>query len=129
TFYSSPSYIRQILLNLVGNAIKFTENGTVGLRVCTQKGGKIRMYVTDTGVGMTAAQIEQAFDEYTRFAHSVRSQGSGLGLSITQTLCQSLGGNIVLTSNLGEGTVASVELPSGSNLPTQETADKTPTPG
>lgn len=111
-----PYRINQILLNLLSNAIKFTEAGSIRLRcVCLatdRKTQKIRIDVTDTGVGMTEAFLEQLFEKFTQEDASVvrKFGGTGLGMSICKQLVELMGGTIEVTSRKGEGTTVSVLL-------------------
>ncbi len=109
-----PVRLRQILLNLLGNAIKFTERGSVTLGVARDEGGGIRLRVADTGPGLNAEQqtrlfrrFEQAEGERT----AARYGGSGLGLAICQELAAAMGGTIKVESAPGAGACFDVLLP------------------
>jgi signal transduction histidine kinase/CheY-like chemotaxis protein len=104
--------IQQILINLLGNAIKFTERGEVRLHVC-RDGAYICFEVCDTGIGMTPDQLSQLFVPFRQFGDSAahRQQGAGLGLSISQTLATLMGGEIDVRSTPGEGSCFSLRLP------------------
>lgn len=113
--YSDPTRLRQILLNLIGNAIKFTEVG--GVTVYTSffaTTNRIQFRVVDTGVGMTAKQLEivSTFQAFWQADASTTRQfgGTGLGLRISNTLAQLLGGFISVESNPGKGSVFSVTI-------------------
>jgi len=113
---SDVTRVRQILLNLLSNAFKFTESGRVELivsRTESRSGEWFTMTVTDTGIGMSAAQLETVFDEFTQGDSSTtrRYGGTGLGLAITQRLCHLLGGTIDADSSLGMGARFTVRLP------------------
>ncbi|WP_242111321.1 hybrid sensor histidine kinase/response regulator [Luteimonas aquatica] len=105
--------LRQILLNLLGNAIKFTERGEVALRAETTAQG-VRFVVSDTGPGMSEEQRGRLFRRFEQ-AEGVRTAsrygGSGLGLAICQELAAAMGGGIEVESTLGQGTRFAVELP------------------
>jgi signal transduction histidine kinase/AmiR/NasT family two-component response regulator len=110
-----PFRLRQILLNLVGNAVKFTDTGgrvRVGLAP-SEDGKSFIISVADSGIGMTAATIEKIFDPFSQADISTtrRHGGTGLGLNITRAICRKLGGDIRCTSILGRGSVFTVELP------------------
>jgi signal transduction histidine kinase/CheY-like chemotaxis protein len=111
--------LRQVLLNLVGNAIKFTESGGVSVRVAAEpdaRGGpRLRFHVIDTGTGMTAAQAARLFSPFQQADASTtrRFGGTGLGLAISKRLAQLLGGDITATSELGKGSVFTLTLPAG----------------
>ena len=110
--------IRQILFNLIGNAIKFTDIGgivvTASLLPFTRQDGSKTLYfsVTDTGVGIPPLLIDQAFDVFTQVddSYAKRHQGAGLGLGIVKRLVELLGGTIVVESQLGEGTTMHVTV-------------------
>ena len=108
--------LRQIVLNLLSNACKFTEKGTVSLTVSRHldKGEEwIRFRVSDTGIGMTPEQLGRLFQEFTQADSSTTRKygGTGLGLAITDRLCQMMGGSIAVESKEGAGTTFTVTLP------------------
>lgn len=102
--------LRQILLNLLGNAVKFTEQGRVQLDVGWQ-GGQLVFAVHDTGPGIAKDEQDSIFDEFKRGAGSDDVRGVGLGLNIARRLCELLGGRIDLESTVGEGSVFTVTMP------------------
>ncbi len=104
--------LRQVLLNLVGNAAKFTRDGLVALG-STARDGTVSLHVRDTGCGMTAAEAERIFRPFQQANAAVASAygGSGLGLAISKELCERMGGSISLESAVGEGTTFTVTLP------------------
>ncbi|AEI39053.1 ATP-binding protein [Paenibacillus mucilaginosus] len=110
--------IRQVLINLAGNAIKFTPGGTVTIRVDLLGGGageqRIAMEIRDTGRGIPQEKLSELFQPYYQ-AHDASSadmpKGTGLGLSITKRIVELMGGTIVVQSVLGEGSTFRVELP------------------
>jgi len=106
---SDPSRLRQILLNLVGNALKFTEQGSVRVQLSLKQiGGRDFLYgvVRDTGIGMDPQQQAALFKQFSQADKSIarRYGGTGLGLAICQRLCQLLGGDIGVSSTPGVGT-------------------------
>ncbi|NDJ52344.1 MAG: ammonium transporter [Chloroflexi bacterium] len=108
--------VRQAILNLLSNAAKFTENGTVTLSAkrSTQDGQDwITIIVKDNGIGMTPSQLERVFDEFMQADGSTSSKygGTGLGLSISRRFCRMMGGDIDATSERGVGSTFSVRLP------------------
>ncbi|MBI1249765.1 response regulator [bacterium] len=112
---SDPIRMRQILVNLVGNAIKFTEIGRVRLRVSFVDSDKsLRLSVEDSGIGMTQGQINNLFQAFVQADNSTarRFGGTGLGLRISKRLAEMLGGDISVTSEPGTGSVfcLSVEI-------------------
>jgi signal transduction histidine kinase len=106
-----PVRVRQILLNLAGNAIKFTEQGRVAISVeCmerTRADARVRIAVEDTGIGIPEEQQEYIFQKFTQADASTtrRYGGTGLGLAIARQLAELMGGRIGLRSNVGEGSV------------------------
>jgi len=108
--------IRQILLNLLSNAAKFTDKGAIRLSVSKLLQGMTQMVqfmISDTGIGMTQAQVEQLFKAFSQGDSSTsrRYGGTGLGLAITKAFTDMLGGAIEVQSKLGGGTVFIVRLP------------------
>lgn len=108
--------LRQILLNLISNAAKFTERGTITLRVRrTDPGadGRIQFIITDTGIGMTQEQCGRVFEAFAQAETSTSSKygGTGLGLAITRQFTELMGGTITVASEPGKGSTFTVELP------------------
>ena len=105
--------VQQVLLNLVGNAIKFTERGHVTVRVTADADDMITLAVTDTGIGMTLEQRGRLFEEFSQADVSTtrRYGGTGLGLAISRKLCHMMAGSIEVESEPGQGTTFSVRLP------------------
>lgn len=119
---------RQVLSNLVGNAIKFTEKGRITVRARTKDQGEkreIEIEVIDTGVGMTAEQLEKLFEPFVQVHERGGGGGSGLGLVISRALITQMGGTLELESKKGEGTraIIRVSLPE-SELPAKEVAPR-----
>jgi signal transduction histidine kinase len=105
--------LRQVLLNLLGNACKFTERGEITLAISVMKDGAVALKVRDTGIGMTAEQAARIFLAFVQVDDSQerRDRGSGLGLAITRRLVELLGGTITVTSEPGRGSEFCVMLP------------------
>jgi signal transduction histidine kinase len=108
--------LRQVLLNLLGNAIKFTDDGTVTLRASAEPQGKaqvlLRLDVEDTGIGMHADDVERIFEPFEQVGDAQRrSGGTGLGLAITRALVNDMGGRVQVSSELGRGSRFRIELP------------------
>ena len=104
--------VRQVLHNLISNAVKFTSVGTVAVRVESMEGG-VRFLVSDTGVGISGDQIERLFDKFVQADSSTTRQygGTGLGLAICRALCAAMSGRIWASSEVGAGSCFTVELP------------------
>jgi signal transduction histidine kinase/CheY-like chemotaxis protein len=108
--------LRQILLNLLSNACKFTKGGSVALQVARaqhEQQDVLEFAVKDTGIGMTSEQMERLFEEFSQ-ADSLTARnygGTGLGLAITRRLCQMMGGDVTVTSEVGKGSTFTVRLP------------------
>jgi adenylate cyclase len=119
TLTVDPMRLRQILLNLLSNAFKFTKEGEVTLRARRVADGRdwIELAVADTGIGMTAEQQAKLFEEFTQ-ADATTAQrfgGTGLGLAITRKLARLMGGDVTVTSELGRGSVFTVRLRCGTD--------------
>jgi signal transduction histidine kinase/DNA-binding response OmpR family regulator len=113
---SDPTRVRQILLNLLSNANKFTEDGEVVLEVRRRKIGEadwVQFTVRDTGIGIDAEKILTLFQEFIQGEVTTTRKygGTGLGLAISHRLCQMLGGDISVSSQRGKGSVFTVNLP------------------
>jgi signal transduction histidine kinase/DNA-binding response OmpR family regulator len=108
--------IKQCLLNLLGNACKFTENGQITLEVVrkeTDGGRQIIFHVKDTGIGLTEVQMGRLFQSFTQADSSTKRKygGTGLGLTISRNFCRMMGGDIEVSSVPGKGSVFTVILP------------------
>jgi len=112
-----PTRLRQVLLNLLGNAIKFTESGEVALRVTTDVDspfpGALRFAISDTGIGIAGEKLDAVFERFTQADSSTtrRYGGSGLGLTISKRLVELMGGTIQVKSCVGMGSVFSFSVP------------------
>ncbi|MEI8306533.1 MAG: histidine kinase N-terminal 7TM domain-containing protein [Chloroflexales bacterium] len=124
TMHADPIKVRQVLINLLSNAAKFTQSGVITLRVSViadahanqstvnSQPSAIVFEVIDTGVGMTEGHLSQLFQDFTQVVTSPRGQiGTGLGLSLSQKLCTLMGGQITVKSKPGHGTTFTVTLP------------------
>src|SRR5262249_22792693 len=114
-----PMRLRQILLNLLSNAFKFTKEGEVTLRARRVADGRewIELAVADTGIGMTAEQQHKVFEKFNQADASTAQHfgGTGLGLAITRKLARMMGGDVTVASEQGKGSVFTVRLPGGAN--------------
>ena len=130
-FHADALRIQQILLNLLSNAIKFTEVGHVQLRVAYAS-GVLHLSVVDTGIGMTAEQLQRIFDPFAQADASTtrRFGGTGLGTTIARQLAELMGGSIAVQSAPGAGSAFTVQLPlalaSGAALRSTQAAPSLP---
>ncbi len=125
-----PMRVRQVLINLLGNAVKFTDRGSVlvDLAATEERGiSHIEVRVIDTGIGIPADRIGAIFDIFTQADASTTRLfgGAGLGLSITRTLVRKMGGEIAVESEAGKGSTFSFDL----RLPVDTSSKSRPTPG
>lgn len=111
---SDPKRLKQILINLVGNAVKFTKDGEVRI-VVQYEGEKLRFDILDSGIGMTPEQQERLFQPFTQGDHTVNREfgGTGLGLAISQRLALMLGGKISVDSEKDKGSTFTVSIAVG----------------
>ena len=119
TMHSDVTRVRQILLNLLSNAAKFTENGIVTLAVSRGE-DTLRFSVSDTGIGMNEEQLAKLFQRFQQADASTTRQfgGTGLGLALTRAFATMLGGEVTVTSAVGQGSTFTVTLPA--RLTTEE---------
>ncbi len=113
---SDSTKVKQCIMNLAGNAAKFTNDGEVEIRTTRRKTGdteRIIFQIIDTGIGMTTEQTKKVFDDYSQadLTTQLRYGGTGLGLSITKRLSQLLGGDVSVESTLHEGSTFTLWLP------------------
>jgi len=104
--------LRQIILNLLDNAVKFTEHGEIKIAV-SQQNGWLRLVISDTGIGIAKEDLDKIFEEFHRghFSNSRNYRGTGLGLAIVKRLVRLLGGQIDVASEVGKGANFTVTLP------------------
>jgi PAS domain S-box-containing protein len=118
TIQTAPARLRQILMNLVGNAIKFTEVGSVQVAARLQEGEQPQLIVDviDTGVGIEPQAAERIFEPFVQADSSItrRFGGTGLGLSISRRLARLMGGDLIVNSQPGRGSIFTLTIPTGS---------------
>ncbi|MBN1485011.1 MAG: response regulator, partial [Chloroflexia bacterium] len=130
--YSDRGKLRQVLLNLLGNAAKFTHHGEITLAASREPpcqdgerdcGSWLRLRIADSGIGIPPEQLANLFEPFTQVDSSAARQyeGSGLGLAISQRFCQMMGGRIEVHSQVGEGSTFTVHLPATAEQPEAET--------
>ncbi|MGI5836898.1 MAG: sensor histidine kinase [Chloroflexota bacterium] len=113
--YADPEALEQVVMNLVGNAVVYTlEGGRVDVKV-DELGNAARLVVKDTGIGIAAADLPKVYNEFYRAENARRfnEEGTGLGLSIVRGIVETLGGEIEVESQVGQGTTFTVLLPGG----------------
>jgi len=111
TLYSDKKLLRNIIINLVSNAIKFSEEGKkIGIRT-SHSNGQVSIEISDEGIGVGKEDQEHLFSSFFRGANATNIQGTGLGLHIVQRYAALLGGSVVLQSELNEGTTVTIFLP------------------
>ena len=129
TMHSDATKVRQVLLNLLGNASKFTRNGVIIIGASGEADPTgvewIEMTVTDTGIGMTAEQLDRVFDAFVQAEDTTVRDfgGTGLGLTISRQFCEILGGTVSAHSVVGRGSTFTVRLPRRASIFLQEATD------
>jgi signal transduction histidine kinase len=118
--------LEQILMNLVSNAIKYTDDGTIEIRAGVRN-ERLRIEVSDTGIGIAADELGRIFDEFHRAdsASARLRRGTGLGLAIARRLARTLGGDVTVESQLGLGSTFTLELPTSTRAPAGATGQTT----
>lgn len=134
---TDPGRLRQILINLISNAVKFTHRGEILVKVILEevdsKTGRLRIDVRDSGVGIAADKIDKLFQSFSQADNSTTRKygGTGLGLAIVKKICELMDGNVWITSVEGEGSTFHIELGVGLgersalSIPSVSVADKT----
>jgi PAS domain S-box-containing protein len=134
TMHTDLTRVRQVLLNLLSNASKFTERGIVALAVRREDGAgrpAVTFQVRDTGIGMTPEQLGRLFEAFTQAEATTakRFGGTGLGLTISRTFCRMMGGDVTVESAPGKGSVFTVRLPAVLAPPRSEAEPAVPVTG
>ena len=125
--HADVTKVRQCLFNLLSNACKFTERGTIGLRVTRDAVAGcdvLRFEVSDSGIGMTPAQMTNLFQAFAQADASTTRKfgGTGLGLALTRRFCQRMGGDVTVSSQLGKGSTFTMQLPAEVPEPAESAA-------
>ena len=110
---SDGARLRQIVMNLAGNAVKFTDEGGVGVEIARMAGDKLAIRIVDTGPGIPSARLDAIFEEFEQVDGNItnRHGGTGLGLAISRRLARLMGGDIAVESTLGRGSSFTLLLP------------------
>ena len=113
TLRNDETKLRQVLLNLLSNAAKFTEAGVVKLKVSKTTRDRVKFELSDTGIGMTSKQLKTVFEEFMQAETSTSKKygGTGLGMPISKKITDMMGGNIDIKSKVGEGTTFTITIP------------------
>jgi signal transduction histidine kinase len=113
TMRADQTKVRQALFNLLSNAAKFTDHGTISLAVQRESDDWLTFAVSDTGIGMTEEQLGRLFEAFSQAEASTRSKygGTGLGLAISRHFCRFMGGDLTVASTYGQGSTFTVRLP------------------
>jgi len=119
--HTDPAKLRQCIINLLDNACKFTKDGEIIVRVKAEKlndADWVHFSVQDNGIGISDQQSRQLFSEFTQADSSTTKnyQGTGLGLALSQKICELLGGHITFTSQLGKGSTFTVSIPKSAKI-------------
>ena len=115
TVNTDPEKLRQIILNLLSNAAKFTDDGEIKISA-SRSNGALRLSVSDTGIGIPDEELPHIFEEFHQGGNSNRRKhaGTGLGLAIAKRITQLLGGDIAVRSEVGKGSTFTITVPMGS---------------
>lgn len=110
---ADPTKTKQALMNLISNASKFTENGSIAIKLSHENGEGVRIDVTDSGIGMNSEEMGRLFEAYQQANEqtSKRYGGTGLGLAISRQYCRLMGGDLSVASAPGRGSTFSIRLP------------------
>ncbi|QYJ78220.1 MHYT domain-containing protein [Shewanella acanthi] len=128
-YIGSPERIRQVLINLVGNAVKFTNEGRVSIRAFPVAEAKVCFEIEDTGIGMSEEQLKRVFEAFSQADASMSRKygGTGLGTTISKQLVELMGGEIEAHSVLGKGSLFRFYIPLQESSPVYHSKDKSKT--
>ena len=113
TLRNDETKLRQVLLNLLSNAAKFTEGGVIKLKISKAARSSVKFELSDTGIGMTPKQLKNVFEEFMQAETSTSKKygGTGLGLPISKKITEMMDGKIDIKSKVGEGTTFTITIP------------------
>jgi len=113
TLRNDETKLRQVLLNLLSNAAKFTEGGVIKLKISKAARSSVKFELSDTGIGMTPKQLKNVFEEFMQAETSTSKKygGTGLGLPISKKITEMMDGKIEIKSKVGEGTTFTITIP------------------
>lgn len=110
--YADRDRLRQVLINLLSNAAKFTRKGRIDVRARRGRDGTEIVEIADTGIGIPAAELQSIFQPFRRGSHTADIGGTGIGLALSRQLTEAMGGRLSVASTLGRGSTFAIELPS-----------------
>ena len=111
TIRTDPTKLKQVLVNLAGNAVTFTSAGSVRLRIAEAPKGMLRLEVEDTGMGMSEVEMDEIFDPFKQAEGGKLSGGTGLGLAISKRMIEAMGGSLGVRGRSGQGSCFTVSIP------------------
>ena len=113
TLRNDETKLRQVLLNLLSNAAKFTEGGVIKLKISKAARSSVKFELSDTGIGMTPKQLKNVFEEFMQAETSTSKKygGTGLGLPISKKITEMMDGKIEIKSKVGDGTTFTITIP------------------
>ena len=113
TIFVDPDRLRQVLVNLLANAVKFTPAGGRVFFSCARQGARVELVIRDTGIGIPADRLQSIFEPFVQIEDpaSASHQGTGLGLAISRDLVRGMGGRLTVESELGKGSTFTVSFP------------------
>jgi PAS domain S-box-containing protein len=121
---TDPARVKQILSNLLGNALKFTEKGMIEFGFKIKNSNTLQFFVKDTGFGIPPEKLESIFERFVQIENGAQHKGTGLGLSISKKLAELLGGSLLVESEYGKGSEFILELPLSEDYIPESTQEK-----
>jgi signal transduction histidine kinase len=124
--FNDSMRVRQVLVNLISNAIKFTESGEISIELSEPEPGRVAIAVQDSGIGIAPNDLEHIFEMFQQLDQTINRKysGTGLGLAITRSLVEMMGGEITVQSELGQGSIFRIDMPRFVQSETQGRAGK-----